>query len=310
MRLIFVFLLSIVTIENGFADQSVQSPSDLRTPLAESVAGCDSQEMEAELARFKRQPLQSVAISSGWMEDLGSGLLSGGFTEVSIGSGIPLGSFDNFIGVTPRFRIDWIQADPTIDIPEELYDFGVQFFYRRPINERASWLAIVSPSIRSDLTTSDHAFRVFALLLYNWEWIPETLTLSGGAVVLGRADIPVLPAVGLTWTPDRWSKLELRFPVSRFSYRIAKEGSRSEKWIYVNAGLGGNTWAVTRRSDSTDELSLQDLRLTAGIEKIVDGGGGWFAETGFAFARRIEYERTNEEQDLSDAWLVNAGWRY
>ena len=245
---------------------------------------CDSDTAEIELSRYKKQALQSVSLSTGWMADLGGNGLSSGHLDASIGSGIPLGSFDNIVGVTPRFRIDWIDAEPSIDIPEELYQFELQFFYRRPIREDLSAMAIISPSVRSDLTTSDEAFRIFALGLLNWECVPDRLVLSAGAVYLGRADLPVLPAVGLSWTPNRKTKLDLRFPFSKLSYRLAKDGGRSETWSYLSAGLGGNTWAVTRASSATDELSLRDIRLMLGVEKIIDGGGGWFAETGFAFA--------------------------
>lgn len=265
---------------------------------------------EIPVNRFKKQALQSVSISSGFLTDVGDDRLSSRFLDVSIGSGIPLGSFDNLLGVKPRFRIDWIDAADTIDVPQELYQFELQFFYRRVIRERLSAMVIFSPSIRSDLTTSDDAFRVFALGLINWEAIPDRLTLSAGAVFLGRADLPVVPAIGLTWTPNRKTRFELRFPTTKLARRIAKSGGQSETWVYTSVGLGGNTWAVTRRSGGTDELSLRDFRLLAGIERIVDGGGGWFIEGGYAFGRRIEFETDETEIDLDDALVLQGGWRY
>ncbi len=284
---------------------------DLVTPISyPGSLECDEQVPEIELARFKKQALQSISLSTGWMADISGGGFSSSFLEASIGSGIPLGNFDNIVGVKPGFRVDWIQADPTIDVPKELYQFELQFFYRRPLRERLSAIAVISPSIRSDLTTSDDAFRVFALGLLNWECIPDRLILSSGVVFLGRADLPVLPALGVTWTPNNKTKLELRFPSSLLSYRIAKDGGQSETWAYLSAGLGGNTWSVTRNSSTTDELSLRDFRLTTGINKLLDGGGGWFVETGYAFARRIEYERDSTIVNLGDGFLIQGGWRY
>ena len=287
-----------------------QSELYQETTIPSSFAALDQSDLEIELSRFKKQALQSISLSSGYLYDLGGSGLSGSHVDLSIGSGIPLGSLDNIIGVKPRFRVDWINADSSIDIPTELYQFELQFFYRRPIHDRLSAMAIFSPSIRSDLTTSDNAFRVFALGLLNWECIPNRLTLSGGAVYLGRADLPVLPAIGMTWTPNRRVRLDLRFPVTKLSHRIAKNGGRSEKWTYFSAGLGGNTWAVTRASSTTDELSLRDFRLMVGIEKILNGGGGWFAETGYAFDRRIEYERDDNQVKLGNGLIIQAGWRY
>jgi hypothetical protein len=171
-------------------------------------------------------------------------------------------------------------------------------------------MAIFSPSLRNDLTTSDRAFRVFALGLLNWEYIPEKLTLSGGVVSLGRADLPVLPAVGLVWKPNHRSKLDLRFPRSQFSLRLAKDGSQSEHWAYLSAGIGGDTWAVTRQSGLSDELSLRDIRFSLGLEKLLDGGGGWFVESIFAINRSLEYESDDSDLDLGEGLSLMAGWRY
>lgn len=278
--------------------------------VCDGSAGCAACSDEIELSRFKKQALQSISLSGGAIYEGDQGDLNQSFIDVGVGTGIPLGSFDNILGVTPRARIDWIDAASGLDIPDVLYAFELQFFYRRPIHERLSFLTIFSPSIRSDLTTSKKAFRVFALGLLNWECVPHQLMLSAGAVVLGRADLPVLPAVGVVWTPNQRTKFDLRFPLTRFSYRLAKDGGRSETWAYLSGGIGGNTWAVTRESEATDELSLRDYRLVVGIERLVDGGGGCFVEVGGAVGRRLEYENDDTELTFGDAGLLRAGWRY
>ncbi len=267
-------------------------------------------DLEAAVPRFKQQAIQRVAIQTGGLGATENGDLSSGFLETSIRTGIPLGSFDNILGITPAFRVDWIDAADGIDIPSELYETGLEFFYMRPFSERWKLMAIFRPAIRSDFTTDDNAFRVFGLGLLIYDCIPEQLSLSVGAVYLGRADLSVLPAVGLIWTPRPQSRLELQFPRSRFAQRINKYGSASETWSYLSAGIGGNTWAVTLASGETDELSLSDIRLVSGLEKIVAGGGGWFIEAGYAFNRKIEYEASNTEIQLSDGVLLQGGWAY
>ena len=130
---------------------------------------------------------------------------------------------------------------------------------------------------------------------------------SFGAVYLDRADIPLLPAIGLLWTPDPKTRIDLRFPESRFAFRLNKDGLRSETWTYLSGALGGNTWAVTRESGLSDELSLRDWRCLMGVEHVIDGGGGWFLEAGYAFKRRIEFAATSTEMSLGDALLVQGG---
>jgi hypothetical protein len=260
--------------------------------------------------RFKKQAVQQFSVSSGWMQAGAGNDLSSSFFETSIGLGVPLGSFDNILAVTPSFRVDVVDAAAAIDIPGELFETGVSFFYRKPINDRLSTMTIIQPSIRSDFTTGDDAFRIFGLGVVNWQYRPEILSLSFGAVYLDRADLPLLPAVGLTWTPKATTKLELRFPESKLAWQLSKDGSKSETWSYVKAGIGGNTWAVTRAGGQTDELSLRDLRLTFGVDHLTDGGGGWFSECGLAFNRRIEYESTSTKFDLSNGVVLQIGWRY
>lgn len=265
---------------------------------------------EERLQTFKRGAIQKLGFSGGWLQDIDGKGLSIRHYELSLQTGIPLGSFDRILGVSPSFRTDFLDAAPGVDVPSEVYQAGVSFFYRQEINSRWSGMAILAPSIRSDFSTSEDAVRMFGLGLLTWKAIPDRLDVSFGAVYLGRADLPVLPAVGLRWTPSQRMRLDLRFPESRFSYRLQKRGADSETWAYSSVGLGGNTWAVTRASGATDELSIRDVRWLAGVERLVDGGGRLFCETGFAFNRRLEYEQSGFEQEFANAIIFQAGWNY
>lgn len=265
---------------------------------------------EQPIRRFRKQAIQKVTVSGGWLASTDGNDLNTSHVSVSTGLGVPLGSFENILGVTPSFRVDRLDAAAGIDVPTELYEAGIQFFARKPLKDRLTAMMIVRPSVRSDFTTGDNAFRVFGMALLNWEKVPDQLVLSGGVVSLGRADIPVLPAVGLTWTPNVRTKLGLRFPESRWSWRVQRTGNENETWAHISAGIGGNTWAVTRRSGRTDELSIRDVRLQCGLEHIVDGGSGWFFNGGWAFARKLEYEQTATQVSLNDGVFLQGGFNY
>ncbi|MEZ6034910.1 MAG: DUF6268 family outer membrane beta-barrel protein [Planctomycetaceae bacterium] len=293
---------------------------------------------EMPIRRFKKQAIQKITATGGWLIATNDNDLSSSHLETSIGIGIPLGlvkrkvfgasdgasgmdtlgkeataapaDVPEILSITPSFRVDFIDAAAGLDIPAELYETGVSFFYRTALNDRLSAMAIVRPGVRSDFSTGDNAFRLFGLGLLIWDCVPEEVSLSFGAVYLDRADLPLLPAVGLTWSPQPKTRLELQFPQSRLAWRLAKDGAVSETWTYLAAGIGGNTWAVTRASGETDELSLGDIRLVAGLDHIIDGGGGWFAEFGYSFNRHLEYQSTQTTIDLSDGIVLQAGWRY
>ena len=308
-----VLLLTLLLMP-GIAFPSNQASAQFALPTLQQSrdgGGRSRTVNEEPVNRFRKQALQTATLSGGYLASTGADL-NHSFFETSVKLGVPLGNFENILGVTPSFRTDFLDADAALgtDVPAELFETGVTFFYRRPLNEQLSVMGIFRPSIRSDFTTSQNAFRLFGLGLVNWECVPDELTISAGAVFLDRADLPLLPAVGLTWTPQPTLKADLQFPTSKLSYRIAKDGSRSETWSYLSAGIGGNTWAVTRASGLSDELTLRDIRLVLGVDHLTNGGGGWFAEIGYLFNRRIEYEVDQSQFRLDDGLLMQAGWRY
>ena len=269
------------------------------------------QEQTPAVRRYRQQAIQLVSASGGWLGSIDSGLSQRHY-QVEVKTGIPLGSFSRILGLTPSFRTDFLQASEgaATDLPQEVHEAGLSIFYRTELNNRWSAMGIVRPSFRGDFTTSDNAVRVFGLGLLTWKAIPDQLSLSFGAVFLDRADLPLLPAVGIRWQPTTDLQLDLQFPRSKLQWRMARPESDSELWFYSTAEIGGNTWAVTRASGATDELSLRDIRLTVGVEYVIDGGTGWFLETGWAFRRRLEYERTQTEIAFDDALLIQAGLRY
>jgi len=291
-------------VEEALIRTVAQSDVAAQSLLVEEYRG------EQKLDRYKKGFLQSASVSSGWLGGLSSSELNSSFVELSLGTAIPLGSFQDILGVTPSFRTDYIDAAPGIDSPSELHQAGVSFFKQHKFNDRWSAMAIVSPSVRGDFTTSDNAFRVFGLALLTWQAKPERLAVSFGVVYPDRADLPILPAVGLKWTPNIRTVFDIRFPQSRISWRLAKDSYRSETWAYVSGGFGGSTWAVTRGDGTHDELSLKDIRLLMGVEHLLDGGSRLFLESGLAFNRSLEYEAAQFEQSFDNAVVIQAGLTY
>lgn len=307
-----ILLIALPAIAEDTAQDSIGTSIKMvsQTDVAAQQLLVNGYGVEETLDRYKRGFLQKASVSTGWLSGGSGSRLNSNFVELSLETAIPLGSFERIIGLTPSFRTDYIDAGPGVDSPSELHQAGVSFYVPHKINDRWSAMAIVSPSVRSDFTTSDNAFRIFGLALLTWEAKPDRLSVSFGAVYPDRADLPILPAFGLKWTPNPQTVYDIRFPESRFSWRLAKDGCRSETWMYLSGGFGGNTWAVTRADGSHDELSLKDLRLLFGVEHLLDGGSRLFAESGVAFNRTLEYEATEFEQSFGNAVVIQAGLTY
>ncbi len=278
--------------------------SELPPSYAQSITELDP---EAPVPRFRKSWFQGLLLSGGWLDDGGSDGLGISHMEVQLRSGIPLGSLDNILAISPSFRVDSLRGPSVIDVPETLYETGVNFFWMKELSPRWAARVLVAPMVRSDFTTSEGAVRVFGLGLLAWQWIPKELELSFGVVSLGRDDIPVLPAIGLVWTPTPQWRVDAVFPRPRIAYRWAKDGARSETWLYLSSALGGNSWAVTRASGEVDELSIRDFRALVGVEQIRAGGQGYFVEAGWVFARELEYASQDVSFEFDDCATIRAG---
>ena len=133
---------------------------------------------------------------------------------------------DHVISFTPFFRMDQLNANPSLDIPDSLYETGVRTFWKKVQSERFTTMVMLTPSVRSDFQTGEQAFKLFGMALLQWQIVPKKLSMTGGAVYTGRQDFPVLPAMGLYWTPSPVWKMDIQFPSPRLSRRLLKDGDR------------------------------------------------------------------------------------
>lgn len=301
-------------ISAGFSRSDLQTEMEfnraspaLNPPAAPSQRRPHGSGSEAPLSRFRKGFFQGAAVTTGFINDNATTGLGVTSTDLSASFAIPLGSFDNVVVATPFLRTDFLTPAPALDLPDELYETGARFFWRRPVNEDLSMMAIVTPAMRTDFENTDNAFRIFGLGLLIWQAVPETLSLSGGVVHTGRDDFPILPAAGLLWTPTREWKVDIQFPSPRISYRLAKNGCSSETWTYLSGVFGGNTWSVQRPSGAADELTLRDYRLLAGFEHLLAENRSVFVEGGFVFGRAVEYESSPESTDLDSTGIIRCG---
>ena len=223
---------------------------------------------------------------------------------------VPFGSMDHVISFTPFFRMDRLNANPSLDVPDALYETGVKAFWKKVQSERLTTMVLFTPSVRSDFQSSEQAFKLFGMALLQLKIVPDKLSMTGGAVYTGRQDFPVLPAMGLYWTPSPLWKLDVQFPSPRLSRRLLKDGDNSETWAYLGGVFGGNTWAVKRAGGKDDQLTLRDLRLVLGVEYLLRENRGVFVETGVVFNRSMEYENTPGQIDFGDAILLRAGIQF
>ena len=260
--------------------------------------------------RYRQGFFQRLRVSGGWIGSAADNDLEIGNLETSMTVAVPLGSFENLLIITSGFEVDVLNDSTSVDVPSTLYDVGIDFMWRKQFNDRWGIMLAARPAVSSDFKTSADGFRLTGRALATWQWIPERLSLLFGVVYLDRNDLPILPGIGLIWTPDPDWRLDVIFPRPKLARRLAFIPREREDWLYLSGSLGGRTWAVERLPGISDQLTLRDYRMSLGWERIRDGGGGIFAEVGYVFGRELEYENIPEVESFSDAALIRAGFTF
>ncbi len=269
---------------------------------------------EAPIERFRRSFYQGTEVRAGHLFDIGSQSIQARsidqtFEEIRVAFGVPLGSLEHILAVQPYFRVDQLSGPTSLDVPPTLYDTGVAFFNGEKWSETISTTIVVTPSVRSDFTTSENAFRLFGLGLVNWQ-ASAAWRWSFGVLYLDRADLGVLPVAGVTWTPTPDWKIEMTLPRPRIAHRLWKQSGQAEGWVYIAGEFGGNTWAFTRTDGVHDEVTLSNYRVLTGYETIVTGNRGIQIEGGYSFGRTVEFEQADVDLNLNDAVFLQAGWKF
>jgi len=271
---------------------------------AEQQTAC---EPTPQLVRFRQGSYQGSNVAAGYIHDDSSTGVAISTLDVNAVFAVPLGSMDNLLILTPYVRSDYLNSAAALDLPDALYDTGVKAFWKKPINDRLSAMFLFTPSMRTDFNSTSGAFRMFGMGLMVWQAVPDKLSLSGGVVYTGRADFPVLPGMGVLWTPTPDWRYDIQFPSPRISHRLQQDPGQSETWAYLSGVFGGNTWSVQRPSGTSDQLTMSDLRLMLGIEKIFNENRGYFGEVGYVFNRYFEYASLPAQTDLDSTWMLRAG---
>lgn len=260
--------------------------------------------------RYRKGFLQRLRLSGSWVDGGEESDLGIATWKTAVTLAVPLGSFENLLLVTPSFETSYLEGLPSVPVPDQLYSAGLDLMWRKRWNDRWGSMIAVAPALASDFESSENALRVTGRALATWQWVPERVTLLFGVVYLDRDDVSLLPGLGMIWTPTPDYRFDLVFPRPKLARRIAFLPRTREDWVYLSGALGGRTWAVEREENTPDQLTLRDYRINLGWERIIDGGGGAFAEIGFVFGRELQYEEDPVDLSFDDTFILRAGITY
>ena len=200
--------------------------------------------------------------------------------------------------------------------PPSLYEVSRGAAWMRRLNDRWMLRLMINAALATDLNnTGDDAWQLRGGIFAMYNYHPD-LQLLFGAVASGRADLPVLPGLGVLWRPTDCWDVNLIMPRPRVSYRILNYGDR-QHWIFVGGGLSGGTWAF-EVNGIDDKITYREWRAGIGWEfgppktfPPVPGGGLQFeTELGYVFGRTFEFDTRADEIDVSDTLVLRMGVRF
>ena len=286
-----------------------------RSPLA---AALNARVREPEASPGGIEPLWRTVLTPRSASGLVTGVVGGDLSTVALDlrSTHGLRGAPPFVTLSPGLNLLTLDgpttgnsAPPGPDLPPRLWGVNAELMAFMPLGERWAVQGAVAPGVYTDFrNTGGDAFRLPGRALAIYTHSPRT-QFTAGAVYLDREDVSWLPALGLIHRPTDRTTLEFVLPRPRIVRRLGWVKPEESTYAYLAGELGGGSWAIERASGADDVATLSDLRLLAGLEWKRDGRTGGLVETGYVFARQVEYAGGVGNAEFDAAWLFRVGLR-
>ena len=224
--------------------------------------------------------------------------------------------------VTPSFSFhQWDGPDGsghpgiTADLPANAYSAFLDFGWRSdPARIVGAELAVsVGVFSEFDVLRSD-SLRVRGKGLGTFHLTPAS-TLKLGVYYYDRVNVKLLPAGGLFWRPNPFTRVDLFFPQPKISRFLSTVGTQ-DVWWYLSADYGGGSWTIDRDNGESDQVDINDIRLMLGFEwglseRMQAGLRTAFFEFGYVADRELVYRyHPGDDLKLDDTWMVRLGLGY
>ncbi|WP_068264608.1 hypothetical protein [Rubripirellula obstinata] len=221
--------------------------------------------------------------------------------------------------VVPSFSLhlwDGPRSSTGADLPASAYSGFIDVGWNSDPNQIFSTELGVRVGAFTDFDTfNGDSIRVLGKALANFRLTPNS-TLKGGVYYLDRNRIKLVPAGGLLYQPNPYTRLDLFFPQPKLAQYWRTIGTR-DVWWYVAGDYGGGSWTINRdNGKGEDSVDINELRVLAGFEwgqsdAIRAGRRTGFFEVGYAFERELEYRRNPaDDLDLDDGIIFRLGIGY
>jgi hypothetical protein len=196
------------------------------------------------------------------------------------------------------------------DLPSQAYSAYLDFQWASDPNLQLGAELGFRVGVYSDFNTmNEDSLRIQGLGLGVARLTP-TMTFKIGVMYLDRNQVKILPAGGLLWTPTPQVRFDIFFPQPKLAAYLTTVG-RHELWWYLAGEYGGGAWTIERTDGSSDQIDINDIRISAGLEWSGPRGFTGFFEAGFVFEREVIYVVTPSDSfDPDDTFMLRAGFSW
>jgi hypothetical protein len=205
------------------------------------------------------------------------------------------------------------------DLPARVYGAWVDFgwFPTSRFAPQVSYELTTRIGVYSDFQAfNEDSLRTMGTALVKLRITP-TLTAKAGVEYIDRADIKLLPAGGVLWTPNAHTRWDIYFPRPKLATYFTTLGN-TEFWWYVGGEYGGDNWTIERTDFNDpaqptfdDRVDYNDFRAAIGIEWFNPYGVKGFVEGGYLFEREVVYvERPQDSFSPDETFMIRAGLAY
>ncbi len=185
------------------------------------------------------------------------------------------------------YSIHFLEGPERTDLPPRLYGLHYGLRWRDRVTECWGYEVAVAPGVYSDfedsaregLRVQGHGFVM---------WTLDVVQFVLGIDYLDRDTIKLLPIAGFVWEPSDATRIELVFPRPRIARLVGRNQAR-DRWLYVGAEYGGDSWAVERTTGFADVVTLNEIQITFGLESDRFRGRSSGFEIGLHVDRELEF---------------------
>nr|WP_276664242.1 hypothetical protein [Rhodopirellula baltica] len=245
-------------------------------------------------------------------------------TDASIGFAFPNFLFSTRpLFVVPSFSLYLFDgpstpaAAPTRMLPSNAYAASIDFGWQTDPNQIVGAELGVRVGAYTDFDTfNSDSIRVLGKGLASFRLTP-TSTLKGGVYYLDRLDTKLLPAGGLLWQPNPYTRFDIFFPEPKMAKYWRTIGTR-DVWWYLAGEYGGDSWTLsdTLLAPDGERVDINQINAMFGFEwgnsqLLRTGQRSGFIEAGISFDRELLYEQSvSGNTSLEEAFILRAGIGY